>query len=129
MKKQAFNSFNAASFGFLNGLVSVMTGEKPGSAPYFLYAFSEEAPPPPQPDRRIYGELGSRDILVKPEEIGDGFTMSYYRTIDDNTASVEFNHRDMGVTVNVNLQKKIDEAAHDRAKKDYVTMTKQKMSI
>jgi hypothetical protein len=70
----------------------------------------------------------AKDILVKPEEIGAGFVLFHDMGTHDNSASVQFKHWDKGVTVSVFLQKKINEAAHDRAKKDFVTLTRQKMS-
>lgn len=91
----------------------------------------ESSIPPPLPPPPIKAEsrdLVARDILVKPEEIGDGFVLFNDRGTDDNSASVQFKHWDKGVTVNVFLQKKMDEAAHDRAKNDFVIMMRQKMS-
>ena len=99
----------------------------------------EEFPPPPPPVVEIpppvlvnpqYRDLVARDILVKPEEIGEGF-VSHETLVNDNSASVVFdswNSTDKGFKINVYLTKKINEAAHDRAKNDYVIMTRQKMS-
>ncbi len=89
----------------------------------------EETPPPP-PVNRQYRDLVARDILVKPEEIGEGF-VSHETLVNDNSAAVVFdswNSTDKGFKINVDLTKKINEAAHDRAKNDYVIMTRQKMS-
>jgi len=85
-------------------------------------------PPAPPPVKQDYRDLKAKDILVKPEEIGDGFALSYDRGTDDVSASVEYRNMDAGITVNVYLAKKVDETAHDRHRKDYEIMTRQKMT-
>ncbi len=75
-----------------------------------------------------YRDLLAKDILVKPEEIGEGFILFQNMLTDDNSASVEFKHSGKGISVSVHLEKKRDEAAHDRAKNDFVNKKRQEMS-
>lgn len=84
----------------------------------------KESPPP----IRQYRDITAKDILVKPEEIGPGFVSFHDMGTLRNRADVQFKHWDNGIDVSVHLMKKVNKAAHDREKNDYVIMTRQKMS-